>query len=69
MRSRVFSGAAAEVGQVVAAMNDLKAMVGTHEFLMVADSKPVSHSNIVALLESGVEFIAPVPAAQIKDEV
>ncbi|CAM5469736.1 hypothetical protein SAVIM40S_07182 [Streptomyces avidinii] len=69
VHSRVFSGAAAEVGQVVGAMNDLKAMAGTHEFLMVADSKLVSYSNITALLQAGVEFIAPVPAAQIKDDV
>ncbi|MFE5595153.1 IS1634 family transposase [Streptomyces sp. NPDC056549] len=69
VHSRVFSGASAEVSQVVGAMNDLKAMAGTHEFLMVADSKLVSYSNISALLEAGVEFIAPVPAAQIKDDV
>ncbi|OEJ54565.1 IS1634 family transposase [Streptomyces agglomeratus] len=69
VHSRVFDGAAAEVRQVVGAMNDLKAMAGTREFLMVADSKLVSYSNITALLEAGVEFVAPVPAAQIKDEV
>ncbi|OEJ48563.1 hypothetical protein AR457_35125 [Streptomyces agglomeratus] len=69
MHSRVFDGAAAEVRQVVGAMNDLKAMAGTREFLMVADSKLVSYSNITALLEAGVEFVAPVPAAQLKDEV
>lgn len=68
VHSRVFDGAAAEVSQVVGAMKDLKAMAGTHEFLMVADSKLVSYSNITALLQAGVEFIAPVPAAQIKDE-
>ncbi|MEU6347696.1 IS1634 family transposase, partial [Streptomyces sp. NPDC046977] len=69
VHSRVFDGAAAEVSQVVGAMNDLKAMAGTNTFLMVADSKLVSYSNITSLLQSGVEFIAPVPAAQIKDEL
>ncbi|MET9885427.1 IS1634 family transposase [Streptomyces sp. NPDC006430] len=69
VHSRVFDGAAAEVSQVVGAMKDLRAMAGTHEFLMVADSKLVSYSNITALLQAGVEFIAPVPAAQIKDDV
>ncbi|WP_455357008.1 hypothetical protein [Streptomyces sp. SYSU K217416] len=33
-------------------------MAGAHEFLMVADSKLVSCSNIIALLQAGVEFIA-----------
>jgi hypothetical protein len=44
-------------------------MAGTSTFLMVADSTLVSYSNITALLGSGVEFIAPVPAAQIRDHV
>lgn len=69
VRSRVFDGAAAGVSQVVGAMKDLRAMAGTRTFLMVAGSKLVSCSNITALLQAGVEFTAPVPAAQIKDEV
>ncbi|MCY0940444.1 hypothetical protein [Streptomyces antarcticus] len=55
VRSRVFDGAAAEVRQVVGAMKDLRAMAGTNTFLMVADSKLVSYSNITALLQAGVE--------------
>ncbi|MEU9045650.1 MULTISPECIES: hypothetical protein [unclassified Kitasatospora] len=38
-------------------------------FLMVADSKLVSHPNVSALLKAEVPFIAPVPATQVKDEV
>ncbi|MFE6105258.1 IS1634 family transposase [Streptomyces laurentii] len=68
VHARILDGAAAEVSQVVGAMHDLKAMAGTPDFLMVADSKLVSYANISALLGAGVEFIAPVPAAQIKDE-
>jgi transposase len=69
VHARVFGGGAAEVGQVVAAMRDLSKMAGEQRFLMVADSKLVSYANITALLAAGVEFIAPVPAAQVKDEV
>ncbi|MBO4254923.1 IS1634 family transposase [Streptomyces griseorubiginosus] len=69
LHARVFGGGAAEVSQVVGAMKDLRAMAGERDFLMVADSKLVSYSNIRALLAAGVEFIAPAPAAQVKDEV
>ncbi|MGW7585661.1 hypothetical protein ACWGKU_31935 [Kitasatospora sp. NPDC054768] len=44
-------------------------MAGERKFLMVADSKLVSYANVAALQTAGVEFIAPVPAAQVKDEV
>ncbi|MGX4691541.1 IS1634 family transposase [Streptomyces sp. JNUCC 63] len=44
-------------------------IAGEQEFLMVADAKLVSYTNITALLEAEVPFIAPVPAAQIKDGV
>ncbi|MET7356704.1 IS1634 family transposase [Streptomyces mirabilis] len=69
VHARVFDGGAAEVSQVVGAMKDLRKLSGQQEFLMVADAKLVSYPNIAALLEAGVPFIAPVPAAQIKDEV
>ncbi|WP_277041161.1 IS1634 family transposase [Actinacidiphila oryziradicis] len=69
VHARVFGGGAAEVSQVVGAMKGLQTIAGEQEFLMVADSKLVSYPNIAALLEAGVPFIAPVPAAQIKDEV
>lgn len=69
VHARVFGGGAAEVSQVVGAMKDLRAMAGEQKFLMVADSKLVSYTNVTALLAAGVDFIAPVPAAQVKDEV
>ncbi|RZB19576.1 hypothetical protein StrepF001_12590 [Streptomyces sp. F001] len=68
LHARVFGGAA-EVSQVVGAMKDLRTMAGERDFLMVADSKLVSYSNVSALLAAGVHFIAPAPAAQVKDEV
>ncbi|WP_151476879.1 hypothetical protein [Streptomyces albicerus] len=69
LHARVFGGGAAEVSQVVGAMKDLRAMAGERDFLMVADSKLVSYSNVCALLAAGVQFIAPAPAVQVKDEV
>uniref|UniRef100_A0AAU2UW08 IS1634 family transposase n=1 Tax=Streptomyces sp. NBC_00003 TaxID=2903608 RepID=A0AAU2UW08_9ACTN len=69
VHARVFDGGAAEVRQVVGAMKDLRKLAGEQEFLMVADAKLVSYSNIAALLEAGVPFISPVPAAQVKDGV
>lgn len=69
VHARVFGGGAAEVSQVVGAMKDLRKLAGEQEFLLVADSKLVSYPNVAALLEAGVPFIAPVPAAQVKDEV
>ncbi|MFE2721485.1 hypothetical protein [Kitasatospora sp. NPDC059327] len=50
-------------------MRDLSAIAGEQKFLLVADSKLVSYANVAALLAAEVEFIAPVPAAQVKDEV
>lgn len=67
VHSRVFGGGAAEVSQVVGAMKDLWKMAGEQEFLLVADSKLVSYANVGALLAAQVPFIAPVPAAQVKD--
>jgi transposase len=69
LHARVFDGPAAEVSQVVGAMKDLRTMAGTRGFLMVADSKLVSYANVTALLAAGVHFVAPVPAAQVKDGV
>ncbi|MFD4144338.1 hypothetical protein [Streptomyces sp. NPDC058572] len=69
VHARVFDGGAAEVGQVVGAMEDLQGMAGARELSTVADSRPVSCANVAALLAAGVDLIAPVPAAQVKDEV
>ncbi|MFI6690124.1 IS1634 family transposase [Streptomyces sp. NPDC050485] len=69
VHARVLGGKAAEVSQVVGAMKDLQHMAGERKFLMVTDSKLVSYANVAALLAAGVDFIAPVPASQIKDEV
>ncbi|MFF4753702.1 IS1634 family transposase [Streptomyces sp. NPDC002514] len=69
VHARVFGGGAAEVSQLVGAMKDLQGMAGEQVFLVVADSRLVSCANVTALLAAGVDFIAPVPAVQVKDEV
>ncbi|MEV7357982.1 IS1634 family transposase [Kitasatospora sp. NPDC091276] len=66
---RVYDGGAGEVAQVVGAMNALRKMAAPRDFLLIADSKLVSHSNVTALLDAKVAFIAPAPAAKVPDEV
>ena len=66
---RVYDGGAGEVAQVVGAMKSLRKIADRKDFLLVADSKLVSYPNITALLDAEVDFIAPLPAAQVKDEV
>jgi transposase len=66
---RVYDGGAGEVAQVVGAMKALRKIAARKDFLLVADSKLVSYPNITALLNAKVDFIAPVPAAQVKDGV
>ena len=66
---RVYDGGAGEVAQVVGAMKALRKIADRKDFLLVADSKLVSHPNITALLEAKVDFVAPLPAAQVKPEV
>lgn len=65
---RTFDGGAAEISQVVGAMNALRQLAGRRRFLLIGDSKLVSYTNLTAMLDAGVEFIAPlaktyVPAA------
>lgn len=66
---RVYDGGAGEVAQVVGAMKSLRKIAARRDFLLVADSKLVSYPNITALLDAKVDFIAPLPAAQVKAEV
>jgi transposase len=66
---RVYDGGAGEVAQVVGAMKALRKIADRKDFLLVADSKLVSYPNITALLDAKVDFIAPLPAAQVKAEV
>lgn len=69
VHARVFSGGAGEVAQVVDAMKALKTLAGERRMLLVGDSKLVSYPNLAARLASGVDFVAPVPAARTPDTV
>lgn len=66
---RAYDGGAGEVAQVTGAMNALRKIADRKDFLLVADSKLVSYPNITALLDARVDFVAPLPAAQVKAEV
>ncbi|MFD3943225.1 hypothetical protein [Streptomyces sp. NPDC058579] len=63
--SRVIDGGAAEIAQITGTMNSLRAMAGPKEFLLIADSKLISYSNVSALIKAGTDFIALAPASSI----
>lgn len=67
--ARVFDGGAAEVSQVVGAIQAMHRIAAGKEFLLIGDSKLVSWGNITALHAAEVEFIAPAPAAKTPDAV
>lgn len=56
---RAFDGRAGEVNQVVGAMEALRTMAGERRFLLVGDSKLVSYTNLRAMIDAGVSFVAP----------
>jgi hypothetical protein len=62
---RAYDGGAGEVAQVVDTMKALKAMAGPRSFLLVGDSKLISYTNVTAMLDAGVTFIAPLAAARV----
>jgi transposase len=56
---RAYDGGAGEVAQVVSAMTELQKMARPPDFLLVGDSKLVSYTNVCAMIDAGVGFIAP----------
>lgn len=62
---RAFDGGAGEVNQVVGAMESLRAMCGERRFLLVGDSKLISHTNLHALNAAEVTFVAPAAKAWV----
>jgi hypothetical protein len=62
---QAYDGGAAEVSQVVGAMQRMQALAGPRRFLLVGDSKLLSHSNITAMADAGVGFIAPLAAKRV----
>ena len=57
--TQAYSGGAAEVSQVIGAMNSLKKIAGAKKFLLVGDSKLISYGNVAAIGEAGCTFLAP----------
>jgi transposase len=64
---RAYDGGAGEVAQVVETMHALKAMAGPRTFLLVGDSKLISYTNITAMRDAQVTFIAPLAASRVPD--
>jgi len=62
---QVYDGGAGEVAQVVDAMHALQDLAATPGFLMVGDSKLLSHGNITAMTDAAVQFLAPLAAARV----
>jgi len=62
---RAYDGGAGEVAQVVDTMHALKATAGPRTFLLVGDSKLISHGNVTAMLAAQVTFIAPLAASRV----
>lgn len=56
-------GSAAEVAQVVQAMQALKETARRSDFILVGDTKLISRTNILAACAAGVHFCAPAPAS------
>src|SRR6266545_2816269 len=57
---RAYDGGAGEVAQVVDTMNRLKTLAGPRSFLLVGDSKLISYTNVTAMIDAQVTFIAPL---------
>lgn len=66
---RAFDGKAGEVNQVVGAMEALRKMAGKRSFLLVGDSKLVSYSNLAAMVEAEVSFVAPASKSYVSVDV
>jgi transposase len=62
---QAYDGGAGEVAQVINAMHALQDLADTPGFLMVGDSKLLSHGNITAMTDAGVCFLAPLAAARV----
>jgi hypothetical protein len=64
---RAFDGNAGEVAQVVDTRKALRCLAGPCSFLMVGDSKLISYTNVTAMIEAQVTFLAPLAAARVPD--
>jgi Domain of unknown function (DUF4277) len=60
---RAYDGGTGEVAQVVGARTELQKMARPPDFLLIGDSTLVSYSNVSAMIDAGVGFIAPASKA------
>jgi len=60
---QAYDGGAGEVAQVVGAMTALQKIARPREFLLIGDSKLVSYTNVSAMIDASVGFIAPASKA------
>lgn len=63
--AKFYDGGAAEVSQVVGAMEALRTLAGQRRLLIVGDSKLVSYPNLNAMVNAGVDFIAPASKSYV----
>lgn len=61
-------GSAAEVSQVIPAMEALKKAARRSDFILVGDTKLISRRNMLAACAAGVRFCAPAPASADLDQ-
>jgi len=61
--THAYSGGAAEISQVIGAMNSLGKIAGTKKFLLVGDSRLISYDNVAAIGKAGCTFLAPRPGS------
>jgi hypothetical protein len=54
-----YGGGAGEVAQVIGAMEALRRLAGPRRFLLIGDSKLLSYTNIAAMIDAPVTFLAP----------
>ena len=64
--TQAYSGGAAEISQVIGAMNSLGKIAGTKKFLLVGDSKLISYNNVAAIGKAGCTFLAPASKLYVK---
>src|SRR6266542_729236 len=64
---RAYDGGAGEIAQVVDTMNHLKTLAEPRSFLLIGDSKLISYTNVTAMTDAQVTFIAPLAASRVPD--
>jgi len=66
---RPYSGGAAEISQVVGAMEGIRRVAGPRRFLLIGDTKLLSYDNIAAMVQAQVTFLAPASKNFVAAEV